>query len=78
MSQQDISDFLKRHRNRRFRRKEIAKAIGVSHDSINRCLNRMMKYSEVNEEKVRISLRGGKKAVIQREVTFYSYKDVKY
>ncbi len=75
MTQQDIVDFLRKYERIWFNTNEISEALKVSVSSVNRCLVRMRKRSELNEKRVRIMLKGGRfGGLINKEVSFYSFK----
>jgi len=75
MSQQAIVDFLKKYQPRWFNSNQLAEALQTSKSSINTCLGRMRKHSEINEKKMKTMLKGGKfGGFINKEVIFYSFK----
>jgi hypothetical protein len=73
MGQEEIIGFLKRNRADWFTSSQIVNAVKVSRPSVNRCLVRMRKHSEVNEKMERVWLKG-KLGFISKEVPFYSFK----
>ena len=73
MGQQEIVDFLKKCQDEWFSSADIAEALLVSKTSVNSCLCRMRKHSEVKEKKERVRMRSGF-GFHFREVLFYSFK----
>jgi transposase len=73
MGKEEINRFLHRNKAKWYSSSQIAQAIGVSRPSVNKCLGRMRKHSEVQEKRIRVMLRG-KLGFIPKEVPFYSYK----
>jgi len=73
MGQEEIARFLRKYQRRWFNSSQIAEAVKVSRPSVNRCLERMRKHSEVKEKRVRVMLRG-KLGFVCKEVAFYSCK----
>ena len=73
MSQEEITSFLKRNKTKWFRSNDLSRALKISKPSINRCLSRMRKYSEVKEKNVKVMLRS-KFGFIKKEVPFYAFK----
>jgi len=74
MTQQDILDFLKRYQPKWFNSNEIAEALRLSKTSVNNCLKRMRKHSEVKERTVRIHSINRLGVRNNRGVLFFSFK----
>lgn len=73
MGQEEIAKFLRRNKAKWYSSSQIARAVNVSKPSINKCLDRMRRHSEVKERKVRVMLKG-KLGLIGKEVPFYCFK----
>jgi len=70
MGQEDIIQFLKKNRSRWFCVREISNNIGSSCTSVNCCLSKLRKYSEVLHKTVRLKHSFG-----YRNIPLYSFKD---
>lgn len=70
MGQEDIIQFLKKNKNKWFCVKEISKNTGSSATSVNCCISKLRKYSEVLHKTVRV-----KHAYGHRNIPLYSFKD---
>lgn len=73
MGQEDIIGFLKRDRMGWYNSRQIASALRVSVSSVNCCLSRMRKHSEVKERVLPLVQRSGM-GRYARGVSFYSFK----
>lgn len=72
MGQEEILQFLKKNKNKWFCVKEISKNTGSSCTSVNCCISKLRKYSEILYKTVRV-----KRTYGYANVPLYSFKDDK-
>lgn len=70
MGQEDIVQFLKKNRNKWFCVRDISKNTGSSCKSVNCCLGKLRRYSEVFRKTVKVKHSFG-----VRNIPLYSFKE---
>lgn len=70
MGQDDIVQFLKKNRYKWFCVRDISRYTGSSCTSVNCCIGKLRRYSDIRYRMVRVKHTFG-----SRNVPFYSYKD---
>jgi hypothetical protein len=73
MTQGEIVSFLKKNKNKWFTANQLAAALRVAPSSVNRCLVRLRKHSEVKEKTQKVIFKS-RHGLIKKGVSFYSSK----